>query len=610
MSRFEVRAPHGGLRTLSAPLLLSVLLSACGGSSTPAPAPTELRISEVATNYFKDGVAWFEVYNPTAEAIALSDYTLRSGWIDPVTGKGQNTPMSFELPAASVPAKGYLVVAAGVYDQLANNLQMVYVRKDATVPFWNASGSVELLKNGQTADFVRFGDSPATPTTTGHWNGAAVPALPSGPDEHGKSIVRLAANGVADTNSAADWTLVNFSTPAGPNDIAAGVVDSDHDGVPDSAKTAGHTYGGLDLYAMGARPGRRDLFIEIDHMDGPDPALTPRREALEKMVAAFDRQGIALHLDTGPLYGASFDPQNFNLGGGNAVPFAKCTELFLSSVDRTDDCLSLYTYKSVNFDVRRKLVFHYALFASSRNADGSAGSSGVAKVFGNDLIISLGNYNFTPDTPAGLNWMINVQAGTLMHEFGHNLGLQHGGEDDINNKPNYYSVMNYLHQWFGLSRTPDTINAAERYYMERGWKGRTAPCTIIENSPCGDDFYMDYSDGSSAPLDENQLSEAANIGRGAVDGAYADWDDNGALTPGLLSIDLNRDGEKTVLTDHNDWANLKLPFARTFYGSISGRPLARQMPQFDPMSERAGQIVSEAPLPEALRAELLKAAAR
>jgi len=608
MPRFEVRAPYSGLRTLAATLLLSAMLSACGGGGSSTPAPADLQISEVATNYYRDGVAWFELYNPTAEAIALSGYTLRSGSIVPDTGKRETAPVSFDLPAASVPAKGYLVVAAGVYDQLADNPQMVYVRKDEMVPFWNGSGSVELLKNDKTVDFVRFGDSTATPETASHWNGASVPALPSAADEHGKSIVRLAAKGMADTNSAADWTLVNFSTPAGPNDIAADVVDSDHDGIPDSAKIAGNTYGGLDLYAMGARPGRRDLFIEIDHMDGPDPALTPRREALEKMVAAFDRQGIALHLDTGPLYGASFDPQNFNLGGGNAVPFAKCTELFQSSVDRTDDCLSLYTYKSANFDVRRKLVFHYALFASSRNADGSAGSSGVAKIFGNDLIISLGNYGFDPTTPAGLNRLISVQAGTLMHEFGHNLGLQHGGNEEVNYKPNYYSVMNYLYQFPGLSRTPNTINAAERYYMERGWKGLTTPCSLVENSPCGDDFYMDYSDGSSAPLDESQLSELVNIGRGRVDGAYADWDNNGALTPGLLAIDLNGDGKKTVLTDYNDWANLKLPFARTFYGSTSGRPLARQTPQFDPMSERA-QIVSEAPLPEALRAELLKAAA-
>jgi len=38
------------------------------------------------------------------------------------------------------------------------------------------------------------------------------------------------------------------------------------------------------------------------------------------------------------------------------------------------------------------------------------------------------------------------QAGLFMHELGHNLGLQHGGDDDINYKPNYPSVMNYALQ--------------------------------------------------------------------------------------------------------------------------------------------------------------------
>ncbi len=38
-----------------------------------------------------------------------------------------------------------------------------------------------------------------------------------------------------------------------------------------------------------------------------------------------------------------------------------------------------------------------------------------------------------------------------MHELGHNLGLQHGGADDWNNKPNYLSVMNYLFQQDGLT---------------------------------------------------------------------------------------------------------------------------------------------------------------
>ena len=38
------------------------------------------------------------------------------------------------------------------------------------------------------------------------------------------------------------------------------------------------------------------------------------------------------------------------------------------------------------------------------------------------------------------------QKGTLMHEFGHTLGIGHG-EDHTNYKPNYLSVMNYHFQF-------------------------------------------------------------------------------------------------------------------------------------------------------------------
>ena len=43
------------------------------------------------------------------------------------------------------------------------------------------------------------------------------------------------------------------------------------------------------------------------------------------------------------------------------------------------------------------------------------------------------------------------QAGTFMHELGHNLGLHHGGMEDTNFKPNYLSVMNYLFQLSGIN---------------------------------------------------------------------------------------------------------------------------------------------------------------
>ncbi len=640
-----IRTAQTAVLRLAAPAILLASLSACGGggggdtapssgapsaafadtgtpaapqSATPAAAstpeaavrqgkPGHLLISEVASNYYSDDVAWFEVYNPNPAPVALSDYTLVSSYIDTGTGASSLAPASFSLPAVAVPAYGYLAVASKPYDKLKDSRQMVYVKSGTRTPYWNGSGSLELVTQGRTADFVRFGNSTAAPATASEWSGAALAALPSGPNEHGRAVVRLAARGMADTNSAADWTLVNFATPAGVNDVPAGVVDSDHDGIPDSAKVAGGTYAGMDLYAMGARAGRRDVFMEIDHMQGDDPALSPRIEALQKMVDVFAAHGIALHLDTGTLFADGFDPQRFNLGGGEAVEFARCVELDVSAGGPRAGCASFYDYKAAHFDLRRRLVFHYALFASSQNPDGSAGSSGVAELLGNDIIVTLGGYRLGSGSTASQNMLINLQAGTLMHEFGHNLGLRHGGFEDANYKPNHTSVMNYMYQFAGLSATPNSAYAAERYYLANGLKGKTY-CNLSENSPCSDSFIIGYSDGSGADLNESSLSEAANIGHGAAAGAYADWDNSGTFTSAAVARNLNpQDGAaKGVLKDYNEWANLTLPFARTYAGSNSGAALdaAGAEPRANPMNQRPLRHVVEEALPASLHQEL------
>jgi hypothetical protein len=197
-----------------------------------------------------------------------------------------------------------------------------------------------------------------------------------------------------------------------------------------------------------------------------------------------------------------------------------------------------------------------------------------------------------------------MQASTLMHEFGHNLGLKHGGNDEVNYKPNHYSVMNYMYQFTGLSATPNSIHAAERYYLAHGLKGKTY-CGLVENSPCTDSFIMSYSDGTGADLNEAWLSESANIGRGSAIGAYADWDDNNTLTASAFGRNINPlDGYGTsVLKDYNEWGGLVLPFARGFSGSSSGKSLtSRTMPRVNPMSvQHARQRVAEQALPARMR---------
>ena len=608
---FRLTSANTGTLILPNSATVNIVRFSFNPSTTPQGLQP-LKISEVSPAYYSNDVSWFEVYNPNSAAVSLGSYSLRSSTINTSTSTWTTASTTFALPAVDVPAKGYLVVAAkaGSNVNLLNNSQIVYIANGNTIPFWGDSGSVELVLNNQTADFVRFGTSSASPLTAGQWSGGNVAALPSGPDEHGKSIVRLASGGMIDTNTAGDWTLVNFATPAGQNDVPAGVVDSDGDGIPDSAKVPGGTYGGLDLYAMGARKGRRDLFIQVDYMGGSDVALTPRKESLQKLTDVFAAKGIAVHLDAGSLYSSSFDPASFNLGGGKAVAYAKCLQL-KSSGTPAAGCTNFYDYKSTYFDLRRKFVFHYMVFGNSQNTDGSCGSSGLGEVEGNDFFVTLGSCGFSTSSTTAINVLVNGQAASLMHELGHNLGLLHGGFEDNNYKPNYYSVMNYLYSFPGLSASPNGPNAANRYYYKYGMKGVTR-CSL-DYSPCSTNFIMDYSNGSSADLDENNLQESLNIGRGSTGGAYADWNNDGVLSSTPYARNLH--GADTsyglsVLKDYNDWGNLVFPFSRGYSGANSGpSPQGTTAPtrtvpirhRFNPMNERPRHVIVEDEMPQPMR---------
>jgi hypothetical protein len=177
----------------------------------------------------------------------------------------------------------------------------------------------------------------------------------------------------------------------------------------------------------------------------------------------------------------------------------------------------------------------------------------------------MGNWNFMTTAGAPLNVLINMQASTVMHELGHNLGLMHGGFENANYKPNYWSVMNYLYQLAGLDGNPSGGTAYQRW-RNKQTAGATPPLCSLANTPCGSpaQFIMDYSDGSSSSLNEAALLEVNNIGRGSTAGAYADWNQNGSLTATAQVLDLNGDAAQTTLLDSNDWGNLSLPFSRSY----------------------------------------------
>jgi len=588
-------------------VLLVTALYACGGeggggnggeSGSKNKNLSDLLISEVSTCYFFNVDCWFEIHNPTSSAIDLSGYSIKSSSID-VTGTNPSiTP--FKLPSITIVPNGYVIISGNNSNTAQRGTQNIRLRSGDQVPFWGKSGFIELLRESATVDFVLFGKSTQSPVTADKWSGPPFPELASGESEYGKSIVRpYSKTSMLNTHTAADWISVDWVTPAGRNDIPAGTQDADVDGIPDSAEMPGGTFAGIDLYAMGARTGQKDIFIEVDSMVSDDPGIIPRRESLQKVVDSFAAKGIIVRFDVGTAFSPDFSVSNFNLGQGSSlVPYEPCV-----AFDQTTCSLnastkrSIYDWKEEHMDLRRRSIFHYLLFGNSMRPDGSEGPTGQGEIIGNDFMLTMGNGRYTTVAGSKLNQLINVQASTVMHEFGHNLGLRHGGNDDINYKPNYWSVMNYLYATYGLDPDPTSSTAYQRWRRE-AFEWTRSPCDLA-GSPCGDpaQFVISFSDGSSSPLNEEKLLEANNIGRGSKAGAYADWDLNGILTISSLKRDLNQDGYISILNDYNDWANLIFPFSRQSNGNLMVLKVIKRFSHVNPVSSDRQEVSEETPPP-------------
>ncbi len=280
-------------------------------------------------------------------------------------------------------------------------------------------------------------------------------------------------------------------------------ADSDGDGLFDCWEDEGIDYDGdgtIDFTLPGANKNHKDVYVEADYfacaVAGGDCAAgdlhthQPMAAAINIVVASFVAapvnnpdgvQGIALHL----LVDEALPHQA-------VCPFKNtCYEVikaanFGTAAERANSKALL----------AKRLVYRYSLWEHDLNA--GDGTSGISRAPSADLVVSLGEWTLQVGTTLD-------QAGTFMHELGHDLGLDHGGGDAINFKPNYLSVMNYRFQTTG--RTPGNI--------------------------------IDYSRAALANLTETNLSEPLGIGDGAFN---TFWRCPGALSSsGLGNGPLNWD---------------------------------------------------------------------
>ncbi|WP_188190086.1 CARDB domain-containing protein [Nonomuraea sp. SYSU D8015] len=235
-----------------------------------------------------------------------------------------------------------------------------------------------------------------------------------------------------------------------------------------------------DLKAMGAHPCRKTIILTIDYMKSPAQDHKPKDKAIEELKAAFGAAPV------NPVRPCPYDVADPAVGVDflyiEGKQIAHRQEMHLDDYFRE--------VREDNLNPLLRPYAHYAVFAHLL-AGGALDDSGYCCESDKDFIVTLGNWRtlcIAPGTDGTLEskeagddtvignqidvgtngdcetqaattdeqflpkgtgkenarvGTVRDQSSTIMHELGHSLGLNHGGGDRTNNKPNYLSVMNY-----------------------------------------------------------------------------------------------------------------------------------------------------------------------
>jgi streptogramin lyase len=306
-------------------------------------------------------------------------------------------------------------------------------------------------------------------------------------------------------------------------------VDTDGDGLLDSWETNGidaDENGTVDLPLhlppYSADPLHKDVFVEVDYM----AAHQPQPGTLADVIAAFadapvsnpdGASGVRLHalLDEvvptiAPVVflsrptGTANDFDDIKLGDF----WTSCDGRFGTAAERSGgNCWALL--------IAKRLAFHYAVFGHSYSE--APTSSGIAELPGNDFMVTVGGK--TAEWIAAAGGLRSAEAGTFMHELGHNLDLHHGGFEDLPNcKPNYQSVMTY-------TRQVPYIDPARPLDYSR------------ELLPTLDEVALDETLGVGG-ADGNVVFGVGGIARLAPAGGSIDWNGDGTIASLPVAADV------------------------------------------------------------------------
>jgi hypothetical protein len=336
-----------------------------------------------------------------------------------------------------------------------------------------------------------------------------------------------------------------------------------------------------------------NVWVHYDYMVGSGYSDAPSPAAIQIVVDAFKAHGITLHID----------PHHTAIPARKVIvpdwPSFYAQEPGFDDPSCTGpDAVLFSALKNQYFQPKGNHPWHYAVFGdyvftdSGTDADNCPGApelgtfgvqfgmTGYSQLgfdetardtefdFGYDFVLAVQPLRDCPECFLGTT---QAEAALFMHELGHNLGLCHGGpalegtcpfgDNAIEFKPNYLSVMNPLFEAIGIpyASTPGST-------------------TVVG-------YRIDYSDTQLPDLNENSLDETVGLQDTAhpTDISFADginsyipalgpidWNQDGDTTDTGLQIDLNADLGRSVLHGADDWAWLHSRLTPPAVTSVTG----------------------------------------
>jgi uncharacterized repeat protein (TIGR01451 family) len=359
----------------------------------------------------------------------------------------------------------------------------------------------------------------------------------------------ISSTSLQQNTSSASKSLV--LRPLAPSNCAG--HDSDGDGLSDLCERYGLDVNqdglvDLDLPALGARPNHKDIFVEIDYMGNNDHSHRPSSKALRRVKLAFARapvenpdnkRGIALHILRDEALPEVSVIRFESRGPGATDDFDDLKGRYFGTQEERSSSNARY------FREARRMVYRYCIFGHDYFEQ--RGSSGISELPGNDFMVTLGSF------PSVYLSKYQAVEGTFMHELGHTLGLQHGGSNSVNCKPNYLSIMSYSFQF------TDMVSTRPLNYSSQDL------ANLNENEGLSEPMGID------GPARRKTLYGVRGEPRVGSANHSIDWNGDGDKEDTHVTSDVNyirvindcSPSPRQLLTGFNDWKHLQYNFRGT-----------------------------------------------